>query len=43
MSWDLFGGLFDLNRDGQTDMIEQAIGLSTLEKLSQEDEEDDTQ
>ncbi len=32
-----------MNRDGQTDVIEQAIGLSILEELSQEDEEDDTQ
>ena len=41
MSWDFLGGLFDLNRDGETDVIEQAIGLSILEELSKEDEEDD--
>ena len=41
MSWDFLGGLFDLNRDGETDVIEQAIGLSVLEKLSEMEKEDD--
>ena len=41
MGWDLFDGAFDLNGDGETDLIEQAIGLSILEELSKEGEEAD--
>ena len=41
MEWDIFGGLFDLNGDGETDLIEQAIGFSILDELSREDEEDE--
>ena len=43
MSWDLFGEMFDLNGDGETDMIEQAIGFSILDEMSRdgEDEEED--
>ena len=41
MSWDLFGGLFDLNGDGETDLIEQAIGLSILDEMSREDEDEE--
>ena len=43
MEWDIFGGLFDFNGDGETDLIEQAIGFSALEELEKEnsDEEDD--
>ena len=41
MEWDIFGGLFDFNGDGKTDLIEQTIGFSALEELENTDEEDD--
>ena len=41
MSWDFLGGLFDLNRDGETDIIEQAIGFTVLDEMSREDEDED--
>ncbi len=41
MPWDLFGGLFDLNGDGETDLIEQAIGFSVLDEMSREDEDEE--
>ena len=37
----LFGNLFDFNRDGKTDIFEQAMGFAILEELEKEDDEDD--
>ena len=39
--WRMFGGMFDLNDDGETDVIEQAIGFSILNEMSKEDEDED--
>lgn len=35
----IFGNLFDFNRDGNTDVFEQAMGFAILDELSKEDEE----
>lgn len=35
----LFGGLFDFNRDGQTDVFETALGLSMIDQATREEEE----
>ena len=41
MMWEMFGGMFDFNGDGETDLIEQAIGFSILDEMSKEDEDED--
>ena len=41
MAWDFFGGLFDLNGDGETDLIEEAIGFSVLNEMTQKEEEEE--
>lgn len=35
----LFGGLFDFNRDGKTDIFETALGLSIIDQAACEEEE----
>ena len=35
----LFGGLFDFNRDGKTDIFETALGLSIIDQTAREEEE----
>lgn len=35
----LFGGLFDFNRDGKTDIFETALGLSIIDQAAREEEE----
>ena len=35
----LFGGLFDFNRDGKTDIFETALGLSIIDQAAREGEE----
>ena len=35
----LFCGLFDFNRDGQTDVFETALGLSMIDQATREEEE----
>ena len=37
----LFGGLFDFNGDGETDMLEGMIGLHILDEIDREEEEED--
>lgn len=34
----LFGGLFDFNRDGKTDIFETALGLSIIDQAAREEE-----
>ena len=36
----LFGGLFDFNRDGETDSIEAGIGFAIMQDLIENDEEE---
>ena len=38
---DLFGGLFDLNGDGDTDPGEMILGLHILDELQKEEEEEE--
>ena len=33
----LFGGLFDFNRDGKTDIFETALGLSIIDQAAREE------
>ena len=33
----IFGGMFDFNHDGNTDVFEQAVGFAILDGLSKED------
>ena len=43
MIWDnddFFGGMFDLNGDGQTDAVEAAIGFQVLEEMDRDDDEE---
>ena len=35
----LFGGLFDFNRDGKTDIFETALGLSIIDQAAREEGE----
>ena len=37
---DLFGGLFDLNGDGETTMDEELLGLMMMNECFQEEEEE---
>ena len=37
---DFFGGMFDFNADGQTDVVEAAIGFQILDEMDREDDED---
>lgn len=37
---DIFGGMFDLNGDGTTDMTEELTGLMMFNELEKEDSED---
>ena len=42
MVWDnggFFGGMFDLDGDGQTDAVEAAIGFQVLDEMSRETED----
>lgn len=39
---DFFGGMFDFNGDGHTDLTEQATGFAVLDEMSKEDESDDS-
>ena len=39
MEPDIFNGLFDLNRDGETDFIEMALGMEIINSV--ENDEDD--
>ena len=34
----LFGGLFEFNRDGKTDIFETALGLSMIDQATREEE-----
>jgi len=36
---DFFGGLFDINRDGVTDIGEQALAFMMFEELMEDDED----
>lgn len=36
----LFGGLFDFNRDGETDSIEAGIDFAIMQDLIENDEEE---
>lgn len=36
----LFGGLYDFNRDGETDSIEAGIGFAIMQDLFENDEEE---
>ena len=38
---DFFGGMFDFNGDGQTDVVEAAIGFQVLDEMSREKDEND--
>lgn len=38
---DLFGGMFDFNGDGHTDMAEELTGLMMFNELEKENSEDD--
>ncbi len=38
---DFFGGMFDFNGDGHTDMVEAYLGFQILEEADREDDEDD--
>ena len=38
---DLFGGLFDFNGDGETDMIESMMGLHILDEMTKEENEEE--
>ncbi len=38
----IFGNIFDFNRDGKTDIFEQAMGLAMLEELEKENDEDES-
>ena len=35
---DFFGGMFDFNGDGHTDLTEQATGFAVLDEMSKEDD-----
>lgn len=37
---DFFGGMFDFNCDGQTDVVEVALGYQILDEMSREDDKD---
>lgn len=37
----MFGGLFDFNRDGKTDALEFALGMSILEDMDEADQRDE--
>lgn len=39
----LFGGLFDFNRDGSTDLFEMGTGLAMLDEMTREEEKRRTQ
>lgn len=39
----LFGGLFDFNRDGRTDLFEMGTGLAMLDEMTREEEKRRTQ
>ena len=44
MIWDnddFFGGMFDFNSDGQTDVVEAAIGFQVLDEMSRDDDGND--
>lgn len=36
---DLFGGLFDFDGDGTTDIAEEVMGYAILEDMTEDDEE----
>ena len=38
---DLFGGLFDFNGDGETDMLEGMMGLHILDEMTKEEDEEE--
>ena len=38
---DLFGGLFDFDGDGDTDLAEMILGLHILDELQKEEEKED--
>ena len=38
---DFFGGLFDFNGDGHTDMIEAYMGFQILQEMDREDDRDE--
>ena len=38
---DFFGGMFDFNGDGRTDMIEAYMGFQILEEMDREDDPDE--
>lgn len=41
MMWEMFGGMFDLDGDGETDLAEEIIGVSILDRMMSEEDEDD--
>ena len=38
---DLFGGLFDFNGDGKTDLGEEFLAFKMFEEVTKDDEEDE--
>lgn len=40
MDFDLFGGLFDFNGDGVTDLAEEIIGIQILSDMEEEEGEE---
>ena len=38
---DVFGGMFDFNGDGHTDVAEEALGFAVMEDMMSEDESSD--
>ena len=38
---DMFGGLFDFDGDGETDMLEGMIGLHILDEMDKEDDDEE--
>ncbi len=40
MSDNFFGGMFDLDGDGHTDSLEEAMGLAVIHELTKDDEQD---
>ena len=41
MEFELFGGLFDLNGDGQTDLAETLMGVHILSEMEKDEEDDE--
>lgn len=40
MTDELFGGMFDFNGDGETDYIEETLGMAIIDELSSKEDDD---